>query len=240
MAAPPDQPQPAPASSFTDEQKIEEVGWIVAKRSQLADLKFSPDEIAALVKGFNAAMEGKVAPYDATKIGPELDDFMQKKQDAYLSDLKQQAAAFFTKLKENKNVVETSTGLCYEIVSPGQGAYPKPTDTVDVNYTGKLVDGTTFDSSVDKPAEFPLSGVIPGWTEGIQKINKGGKIKLYVPSSLGYGDQAQPGIPPGSALIFEIELLDVKPTPPQPAEGAPQAAPAEPAPAAPAAPPPGA
>jgi FKBP-type peptidyl-prolyl cis-trans isomerase len=217
MAAPADQAQPAPASSFTDAQKIEEVGWIIAKRSQLAELKFTPEEIAAMLKGFSAALEGKPAPYDAAKIGPDLDDLMQKRQAAYFNELKQQGAAFFTKLKENKNVVETPSGLCYEIVSPGQGPAPKPSDTVDVNYTGTLVDGTVFDSSADKPAEFALSGVIPGWTEGIQKISKGGKIKLYIPASLGYGDQGSQGIPPGSALIFDVELLDVKATPPAPA-----------------------
>ena len=218
----------AAASGFTDAQKIEEVGWIIAKRSQLADLKFSPDEIAALLKGISSAMDGKPAPYELAKIGPEVDTLMQKKQAAYLGELKQQnavqTAAFFAKLKENKNVVESPTGLRYEIVSPGQGPYPKPSDTVKVNYTGTLIDGIVFDSS-DKngqPAEFALSGVIAGWTEGIQKINKGGKIKLYVPSALAYGDEGRTGIPPGATLVFDVELLDIKPTPP------PSAAPAAP------------
>ncbi len=101
-----------------------------------------------------------------------------------------------------------------------------------VNYTGTLVDGTVFDSSAQRgqPAEFPLDGVIPGWTEGIQKIGKGGKIKLYVPPELGYGDEGRPGIPPGSTLIFDVELLDIKPTPAAPAAAAPApaAAPATP------------
>jgi FKBP-type peptidyl-prolyl cis-trans isomerase len=179
---------PAPASSFTDAQKIEEVGWIIAKRSQLADLNLNSDEVAALLKGFTAAMAGKPVPYDLAKIGPEVDTLMQAKQTAYMGQLKQQnatqSAAFFAKLKDNKNVVESPTGLRYEIVSPGQGPYPKATDTVKVNYTGTLIDGTEFDSSArtGQPAEFALSGVIAGWTEGIQKINKGGKIRLYVPS----------------------------------------------------------
>jgi FKBP-type peptidyl-prolyl cis-trans isomerase len=219
-AAMPDQAQPAAVSSFTDNQKIEEVGWIVAKKSQLADLKLSPEEIASLVKGFSAAMDGKPAPYELVKIGPEIDTLMQKKQTAYLTELKQKSAVqnseFFAKLKDNKNVVESPSGLRYEIVSPGQGPFPKASDTVRVNYTGALIDGTVFDSSVNsgQPAEFPLSGVIPGWTEGIQKINKGGKIKLYVPPTLGYGDEGRTGIPPGSTLIFDVELLDINPAPP--------------------------
>ncbi len=220
---------PTAASSFTDAQKIEEVGWIIAKRSQLADLKFKPEEVAALMKGFSAAMDGKPAPYELAKIGPDVDTLMQAKQASYMGELKQQnatqSAAFFAKLKDNKNVVESPTGLRYEIVSPGQGPYPKASDTVKVNYTGTLIDGTEFDSSAKtgQPAEFALSGVIAGWTEGIQKINKGGKIRLYVPPALAYGDEGRTGIPPGSTLIFDVELLDISATPP------PAAAPAAPA-----------
>ena len=215
------------APTFTDAQKIEEVGWIIAKRSQLADLKFSADDVAALLKGFSSAMDGKPAPYELAKIGPEVDALMQAKQASYMGELKQQNAtqssAFFAKLKENKNVVESPTGLRYEIVTPGQGPYPKATDTVKVNYTGTLIDGTEFDSSArsGQPAEFALSGVIAGWTEGIQKINKGGKIRLYVPSSLAYGDEGRTGIPPGSTLVFDVELLDINPTPPPAAAPAP-------------------
>ena len=154
---------------------------------------------------------------------------MQKKQSAYLAKVKSQSqvasTAFFTKLKENKNVVELPSGLRYEILKSGDGAYPKASDTVTVHYTGTLVDGTVFDSSVQRgqPAEFPLDGVIPGWTEGIQKINKGGKIKLYVPPSLGYGDDGKGSIPPGATLVFEVELLSFKSTP---AEAAAPVAPA--------------
>ena len=157
-----------------------------------------------------------------------MDGVMQKKQAAYLAKLKQQNAAattgFFAKLKDNKNVVELPSGLRYEIVKPGDGAFPKPSDTVKVHYTGTLVDGTVFDSSLQhtppEPAEFPLDGVIPGWTEGIQKINKGGKIKLYVPAHLGYGDEGSGRIPPGATLIFDVELLDLHPTPAAPAAAA--------------------
>ena len=150
---------------------------------------------------------------------------MQKKQAAFANKAKTKslaaATAFFTKLKENKAVVELPSGLRYEIVKPGEGAFPKASDTVKVNYNGTLVDGTVFDATSQhqppEPSEFPLEGVIPGWTEGLQKINKGGKIKLYVPPHLAYGDDNKGNIPPGSTLIFEVELLEVKAGAPAPA-----------------------
>ena len=183
-------------------------------------------ETDAVVKGLVSAAAGKAAPYELDKIGPQMDAFMQKKQEGFLTKLRSQnmgeAKAFFDKLKDNKNVVELADGLRYEVVQPGTGAYPKATDTVKVHYTGRLINGTVFDTSLQprqpgaavEPVEFPLNSVIPGWTEGLQKINQGGKIRLYIPPHLAYGDTGQQGIPPGATLIFDIELLDVKATAP--------------------------
>jgi FKBP-type peptidyl-prolyl cis-trans isomerase len=217
-----DKAAPAPASAaapaFTDAQMLEEYGWFVGKRLGLAELEFNPTEVAQIVKGLMAAAAGKDTPYVADKIGPLMDEFLQKKQTAYIGKLKTKNLAqnndFFTKLKENKNVKELPSGLRYEVVKEGNGTFPKPTDSVKVNYTGTLIDGSVFDATEkhdDKaPSEFALNEVIPGWTEGIQKVSKGGKIKLYVPPSLAYGDDGRPGIPPGSTLIFDVELLDIK------------------------------
>jgi FKBP-type peptidyl-prolyl cis-trans isomerase len=204
--------------AYTDAQLIEEFGWFIGKRVGLTELEFTKAEVDTLLKGIATAASGKDSPYELEKIGPAMDEFMQKKQQAYVSKLKDKNmsanAGFFTKLKENKAVVELPSGLRYEIVKPGDGPSPKATETVKVHYTGTLIDGTVFDSSVQRgePAEFQLSEVIPGWTEGIQKMNKGGKIKLYVPPQLAYGDDGRPGIPPGSTLIFDVELLDIKAT----------------------------
>ena len=220
----------AAAPVFTEAQLVEEFGWFMGKRVGLAELGFSTSEIEALLKGMGAAIAGKDSPYDLPKIGPAMDEFMKKKQDSYLGKLKQeglaQSAAFFTKLRENKAVVELPSGLRYEIVKAGEGPAPKPTETVRVHYTGTLIDGTVFDSSVQRnePAEFPLDGVIPGWTEGLQKISKGGKIKLYVPPQLAYGDDARGNIPPSSTLIFDVEMIEIKAT------AAPTAMPNAPAP----------
>jgi len=219
---------PAPAAaapaapSFTEAQLIEEFGWFIGKRVGLTELAFSPTEVQALIKGLSAAAAGQESPYDLEQIGPAMDEFMQKKQAAYLGKLKDENAAastaFFARLKENKSIVELPSGLRYEIIQPGTGPAPASTATVQVHYTGTLIDGEVFDSSVQRgePAEFPLDQVIPGWTEGIQKVSKGGKIKLYIPSNLAYGDEGRPGIPPASALVFEVELLDIKATPPAP------------------------
>ncbi len=211
---------PAPAAAgqtFTDAQLIEEFGWFIGKRVGLTELEFTKEEVDLLLKGIAFAASGKDSPYELEKIGPKMDEFMQKKQAAYLSKLKDKNMSvnqnFFTKLKENKAIVELPSGLRYEIVQEGTGSSPKATDTVKVHYTGKLIDGSVFDSSVQRgePTEFPLDQVIPGWTEGIQKMKKGGKIKLYVPPHLAYGDDGRPGIPPGSTLVFDVELLEIKP-----------------------------
>lgn len=207
----------APAKpAFTDAQLVEEFGWFIGKRVGLTELEFSAAEVDLLIKGLRQAAEGKESPYELEKIGPLMDEFMQKKQSAYVAKLKNKNMTvnqdYFTKLKENKAVVELPSGLRYEIVQAGNGPTPKATETVRVHYVGKLIDGTEFDSSVKRgePAEFPLDQVIPGWTEGIQKMNKGGKIRLYVPPHLAYGDDGRPGIPPGSTLVFDVELLDIK------------------------------
>jgi FKBP-type peptidyl-prolyl cis-trans isomerase len=203
--------------AYTDAQLLEEFGWFIGKRVGLSELEFSKGELDLLLKGIALAASGKDSPFELEKIGPAMDEFMQKKQQAYLGKLKEKNATvnsdFFNKLKSNSAVVELPSGLRYETVKEGSGAAPKATETVKVHYTGKLIDGTVFDSSVQRgePAEFPLDQVIAGWTEGIQKMKKGGKIKLYVPPQLAYGDDGRPGIPPGSTLIFDVELLDIKP-----------------------------
>jgi FKBP-type peptidyl-prolyl cis-trans isomerase len=207
------------APAFTESQLLEEFGWYVGKKTGLAEWGFTQDEAGSIAKGVLGALNGKDSPYQLQKIGPAMDEFIQKRQTALLQNMKEknlnEAAAFFTKLKADKNVVELPDGLRYEILKPGEGNPPKPTDTVRVNYTGTLLNGTVFDTSTarGKPAEFGVDKVIAGWTEGLQKTAKGGKIKLYVPPQLAYGDDGRPGIPPGSALIFEIELLDINPAP---------------------------
>ena len=118
-------------------------------------------------------------------------------------------------LKENslrEGVVVLPSGLQYEIMAVGSGAKPGPRDVVTTHYHGTLIDGSVFDSSVERraPASFPLDRVITGWTEGLQLMSVGSKWKFFIPPNLAYGDRRIPGIPANSTLIFEVELLDIE------------------------------
>ena len=207
----------APAPKFTEAQLLETFGWFVGKRIGITELKFTPEQTAFIIKGLQAAAAGKDAPYKLEEIGPDMDQFMQAKQQVYMDELKKEGLAasskFLAEIKAKPNVVTLPSGLAYEIVQAGSGAFPKPTDTVKVHYTGTLIDGTVFDSSVERkePISFPLNGVIPGWTEGVQLMKEGEKFKFVIPAPLAYGDRgAGPKIGPGATLIFEVELLAIE------------------------------
>ena len=118
---------------------------------------------------------------------------------------------FLAANKEKEGVVETESGLQYKIEVEGAGISPEETDTVEVNYEGRLIDGTVFDSSYDRgeSVKFPLNRVIKGWTEGLTYAKEGGKIQLYIPAELGYGQRGSGPIPGNSTLIFDIELVKV-------------------------------
>jgi len=125
----------------------------------------------------------------------------------------QTGQAFLAENATQPGVKQTPSGLQYVIINPGEGRSPKATDSVKVNYRGTLLNGTEFDSSYkrNEPIEFPLNGVIKGWTEGLQLIKEGGKIKLFIPSNLAYGSRGAGGlIGPDETLIFEVELLKVR------------------------------
>ncbi len=120
---------------------------------------------------------------------------------------------FLAENKTKPGVKVTPSGLQYQVIKEGNGVKPKATDVVQVHYTGTLMNGKTFDSSYERnePAEFPVNGVISGWTEGLQLMSEGAKYKLFIPSELGYGEQGVPsaGIDPGAVLLFEVELLKI-------------------------------
>ena len=114
--------------------------------------------------------------------------------------------------KDKEGVVTLASGLQYKVVKSGSGAKPKADSTVKVHYSGSLIDGTVFDSSIERgePVSFPVNGVIPGWTEALQLMSEGSKWNLYIPSDLAYGPGGNRNIGPNEALLFEVELLEVK------------------------------
>jgi len=138
--------------------------------------------------------------------------YIEKAKADKASVAKKQGAEFMAENKTKPGVITTASGLQYIVLKEGTGPKPAATDKVKCDYEGKLIDGTVFDSSKKqgKPIEFAVNGVIPGWTEALQLMNTGSKWRLFVPSSLAYGDQQMgPDIKPGSTLIFEVELLEI-------------------------------
>jgi len=129
-----------------------------------------------------------------------------------IKDNKTLGREFMEQNAQNDSVVQTKSGMQYIVVKEGNGAKPGPEDTVTVHYTGKLIDGTVFDSSVERgePATFPLNKVIPGWTEGLQLMSEGSEYRLFIPSELAYGSKgAGDQILPNSTLIFDVQLIKV-------------------------------
>ncbi len=158
--------------------------------------KLSDEEIEKTLQSF----EGRVKEAAQTKM----------KQDA--KDNADKGTKYRDTFAKEKGVKKTESGLLYQVDKEGTGNAPKDSDTVVVNYKGSLVDGAEFDNSYKRgePLSFRLDGVIPGWTEGLKHVKKGGKIKLVIPPALAYGEAGVPGIPANSTLVFEVELLDIK------------------------------
>lgn len=140
----------------------------------------------------------------------------QAEQRAEAEKNKAKADAFLAKNAEDSSVKKTESGLQYKVLQEGTGATPKETDIVVVNYSGKLIDGTEFDSNSSRggPAEFPVRGVVPGFSEGLRTMKKGGKSVFFVPPNLGYGERSRQKMPSNSVLIFEVELVDFRAGPP--------------------------
>jgi FKBP-type peptidyl-prolyl cis-trans isomerase FklB len=136
---------------------------------------------------------------------------MQDKAMAQLEKNKKDGEEFLAQNKKKKGVKTLPSGLQYKVITEGKGKSPKETDQVTVNYRGKLIDGTEFDSSYKRgePATFAVNGVIKGWTEALQLMKEGSKWELFIPANLAYAERAAPGIPPNSTLIFEVELIKI-------------------------------
>jgi FKBP-type peptidyl-prolyl cis-trans isomerase len=213
-------PVKEPIPELTPEQQKQAFflqGFILASRSEWAgvvnELDLNESELNSLLDGMRAALKREKPSFDAKEIIPGAEKLFNERIAAKSKRLGAKNDEFLAKIDADKSVTKTASGLRYKIVTPGTDPKPTATSLVKCLYTGKLVDGTVFDSTStrgNEPTEFPLNGVIPAWTEGVQLIGKGGKILIYAPANLAYGEQGQGPIPGNSVLEFEVELVEFK------------------------------
>ncbi len=202
---------PTAVEPKTDDEKILYAMGIVMGRN-LTGLDLSAADLEMLKIGLSDEALGKEKKVSLEEFGPRIQAFAQGRAGNVAAKEKVVSEAYLTKAAAEKGAQKKPSGLIYTEVAAGTGASPTPKDTVKVHYTGKLIDGTVFDSSVQRgqPAEFTLGNVIPCWQEGVALMKKGGKALLVCPSALAYGDAGSPPkIKPGATLIFDVELLDI-------------------------------
>ncbi len=176
----------------------------------LQKLNLTERELNALVKGLMHAAKKTTPEVKVAEFQPKIQALVMGRMKNASEGAKKEGVAFYDNFLKDGGK-KTASGLAYKILKEGKGKKPAPEDTVEVHYHGTLIDGTVFDSSVDrgKTTSFPLNRVIKGWTEGLQLIGKGGKIKLVIPSELAYGERGAGKIPGGATLIFEVELFKI-------------------------------
>lgn len=199
------------AQNTTEMEKVSySLGVNVAKSVQAQGLESI--DAPAIAKAFKDVFEGNDLDISEEEANLVLQDYFTK-----LNNKAQEAnigtgMKFLEENAKKEGVVTTASGLQYIVMTKGDGAMPKETDNVTVHYHGTLLDGTVFDSSVERgqPATFPLNGVIKGWTEGVQLMNVGSKFRFFIPSDLAYGERGAGGaIGPNATLIFEVELISI-------------------------------
>jgi FKBP-type peptidyl-prolyl cis-trans isomerase FkpA len=201
----------APKLETEDQKTLYALGLLLGRNVE--PFKLSAEERAIVAAGLNDAASGAKPQVDIETYGPKVNEMAEKRASAGADDAKKQGQEFADKVAQEKGATKTESGVVIRTITPGSGPSPTADDVVKVHYEGKLIDGTVFDSSIkrNEPAEFPLKGVVPCWTEALQKMKKGEKAQVVCPSAVAYGDRgAPPDIPPGATLSFEVELLDFR------------------------------
>jgi FKBP-type peptidyl-prolyl cis-trans isomerase FkpA len=202
-----------PVQLTNDDQKIVySLGLSIARSVKIFSL--NEEEQRLLHAGLSDGLSKDATPQvKLEEWGPKINDFQRKRQGAVAEGEKAKGAAYAEKAAAESGAEKLASGLVYKELKAGEGAQPTAADRVQVHYRGTLIDGTEFDSSFkrNEPATFPLGGVIPCWTEGVQKMKEGGKARLVCPAAIAYGDRGSPPtIPGGATLVFEVELLKVE------------------------------
>jgi len=196
----------------TDEQKTL-YALELAMSQSLSSFELTTAELDLVTAGLTDGVLNHQKKVDLETFGPKIQELAKARTVAAAEKEKKASQTFLEKAAAAKGAVKTDSGLVYSEITPGSGDQPKATDKVKVHYQGTLIDGTVFDSSVQRgqPVTFTLDQVIPCWTEGLQRMKVGGKSKLVCPSSIAYGDHGRPPtIKPGATLVFEVELLGIE------------------------------
>lgn len=201
----------ADAKPETEQQKVLYALGLAMARN-LDQFNLTPEELKFVEAGLSDGANKKTTDVDLTTYMPKVQALAKERQAAAGEAEKKEAEAFLKKMAAEKGATKTDSGIIIFETKAGTGATPAATDMVKVNYHGTLRDGTVFDSSVERgtPASFKLNGVIPCWTEAVGKMKVGGKAKIVCPSNLAYGERGfPPKIRPNSALVFDVELIEI-------------------------------
>ena len=208
-----------------DEKALYAMGVIVSDRFGFQSFTLTDQELAMVKAGLADGASGKpkIEPEELEKLMPKIQEFAKSRVEASAKKSKDDGVAQLAKAEKEAGAVKLPSGVIIKVTKEGTGALPVAADTVKVHYEGKLISGKVFDSSLKKdPISFPLAGVIPCWSEGVQQIKVGGKAQITCPSDLAYGEQGSPPqIPGNSVLIFDVELLEIVKAEPAAAGAAP-------------------
>jgi FKBP-type peptidyl-prolyl cis-trans isomerase FkpA len=206
------------ANPQTEDQKtLYALGLSIGRSVSVFNL--TAEELEYVKAGITVQVTGQKPAVELEAYGPKFQQLARDRGMAKAKEEKAKGQAFLDAAAKEEGAEKTASGLVYKQLQAGTGETPKPTDFVKVHYRGTLTDGKEFDSSYkrNEPTQFPLSGVIPCWTEGVQKMKVGGKARLVCPSDIAYGDRGSPPtIPGGSTLVFEVELLEIVKPPEMP------------------------
>ncbi len=201
----------APAAATPKSQGSYAIGVSVGENLRRAKVSNDQVSVERIAQGIRDSLAGKAQM--SQEYQSSIMALIQGARSSAAEPNHAAAAKYLADNGKNKDVITTASGLQYKVITPGAGANPKPTDQVSVNYTGTLLDGTEFDASAKHggPAKFPVNGVIPGWQEALQLMKPGAKYQLWIPPKLAYDLDSPPSIPPGSLLVFDVELVSVAP-----------------------------